>query len=220
MRETIYNNVKECTIHRPTNIIAMIKIFGAKSVLDMSAGWGDRLIGAMAADVEYVGVDPNKCLHPGYQEIIKFFNKSPKKYLLIEDKFEEVDLPERNYDLVYSSPPYFDLEIYTSESPQSSEYTKEEEWFEHFLKPSLLKAWNALITNGIMAININQKKGETYIQKMLNLVNGYNNSVYLGVISYADKKLYNPQPIWIWRKVDKQFFRQKYKKYIKRLKMV
>ena len=52
-----------------------------------------------------------------------------------------------------------------------------------------------------MAININQKQGDNYIEWMLNDVGKFINCEYLGVISYANEKLTNPQPIWIWIKM-------------------
>ena len=73
LRETLYKITYEVTSFRPTNIVTMIKKFEAKKVLDFCAGWGDRLVGAMACDVEYVGVDPNTKLHESYEQIIEFF---------------------------------------------------------------------------------------------------------------------------------------------------
>lgn len=207
IREEIYYQVKECTTFRPTNIIFFIQLFKSKSILDFSAGWGDRLIGAMSQNVEYVGVDPNPCLHPGYQEMIKFFNKSNEKYLMIEDKIETAIIPDRNYDLIFTSPPYFDLEIYTNNKKQSHYYAKENVWFENFLKVALNKCWNKLIQNGYMVININQKsnKDESYVYKMIEYVKLFGDSEYLGIISYADEKLINPQPVFIWKKYNLDF---------------
>jgi hypothetical protein len=200
IREYLYETYKECTSHRPSNMVALIQMFNAKSVFDFSSGWGDRLLGAMAMDVDYCGVDPNKCLHPNYQQMIRFFNKNPDKYLMLVGKIEDVDIPRRNYDLIYTSPPYFDLEIYNNHDKEL--YSNEDIWFDKFLAVALIKSWNVLIPNGVMAININQKnRKEKYIRKMLNYVGRLENSLYLGVISYSEENLRNPQPIWIWRKL-------------------
>ncbi len=202
LRESLYYLNKECTSHRPNIIIAMIQLFGAKSVLDFSAGWGDRLIGAMAADVDYYcGIDPNPCLHPNYQEMIKFFGKSSKKFVMIESTIEDAKLPDKEFDLIFTSPPYFDLEIYAKNNKQSSKHTNEKLWFDNFFKIALTKVWGKLRHGGVMCININQKsKEEYYIQWMLDFVKTFGDSYYLGVISYGSKDLTNPQPIWIWKK--------------------
>ena len=48
--------------------------------LDISAGWGDRLIAAISLDMEYLGYDPNVKLEPGHTAIIeKFGNKDKQK---------------------------------------------------------------------------------------------------------------------------------------------
>jgi hypothetical protein len=201
MRDIIYENTKECTTHRPTNVAFLIQLFGAKSVLDISAGWGDRLIGSISMNCDYLGVDPNECLFKGYDRIIKMFGDNNKeKYRVILGEFEKVDLPNRLFDMVYTSPPYFDIEIYNTSAKQSVNYGNESAWFDKFLLVALLKAWDHIAENGIMAININGLKHHTYVYKMLEAVDGFKNSHYLGLISYADQKLTNPQPIWIWRK--------------------
>ena len=87
VREALYKMVRECSSFRPNIMVFFIKMFDVKSVLDFSAGWGDRLIGCMSQDIEYTGVDPNKALHPGYQERIKFFGKTTDRYHMICDSF-------------------------------------------------------------------------------------------------------------------------------------
>lgn len=216
LRETIYKNSKECTSHRPNNMMAMLQIFNKKSVLDISSGWGDRLLGALAMGVDYLGVDPNNCLHKGYNEIIRRFKGDGVNAQVIEGEFEKIDfkalyaenkIKSIEFDLVYTSPPYFDLEIYTDTSPQSSNYGGENEWFEQFLKPALKTAWSMLKDDGVMAININQKQGETYVNRMIDFVDEFDDAIYLGLIAYANEQAANPQPIWCWKK------NVQYKKY-------
>ena len=199
LREAIYSLTKECTSHRPSNMMAMIRMFKARTVLDFSAGWGDRLIGALAAGVEYYcGVDPNPCLHPGYSDIHKFFGGA--EVLLIEAPIETAVLPDRQFDLVYTSPPYFDMEIYGVNNAQSTKHKREKEWFDQFLCVALSKVWGYLREGGTMAININQKKGEHYVNWMLEYGDTLPQARFLGMIAYSDEKMNNPQPIWVWKK--------------------
>lgn len=206
--------VKQCTTFNLYIMIYFIQIFKAKSVLDFSAGWGDRLIGCIAAGVDYVGVDPNPNLHDGYKKIIATFSNKKNKYVLIKNTIQDAILPKgKKYDLIFTSPPYFDLEIYVKKNKpggdkQSSIFENENEWYENFLKVAIKKCWNVLKTGGIMAINIEQKhKKETYIEKMINYVhNELKDGYYLGVIFYgADKDTStNPiRPVWIFRKIKK-----------------
>lgn len=224
LRETIYQLVRECTSHRPNNMLAMIQLFGAKSVLDISSGWGDRLLGAMAAEIPYLGVDPNACLHEGYGKMIDMFGGEGGrgKYKVIEGEFEKIDFKDLyekgmigryNFDLVYTSPPYFDLEIYTTTSPQSNlNYRTETVWFEKFLKPSIETCWKMLNDNGVMAININHKgREDKYVNMMIDLIDKLEGAVYIGLISYANQDIRNPQPIWCWKKsLDYQKYKDRY----------
>jgi len=55
VRERAYSSSKEwkeCTQFKPSLVVAVIQYFRATRVLDFSAGWGDRLTGAIAAGVE------------------------------------------------------------------------------------------------------------------------------------------------------------------------
>jgi hypothetical protein len=63
-------------------------------ILDISAGWGDRLLAAMAVDAEaYVAVDPNPDLEPCHRAIMdRFANKvaHPDNYCVFRDGFERI----------------------------------------------------------------------------------------------------------------------------------
>lgn len=63
LREVIYEEKLECTQFKPSLAVTIMKQFHATRVLDFSAGWGDRLIGAIAANVSlYHAWDPNTAL--------------------------------------------------------------------------------------------------------------------------------------------------------------
>lgn len=66
LRECVFNSrVKECTQFKPSLALSVIKLFKGTRVLDFSAGWGDRLLGAMASDAtHYLGMHPSLCLAP------------------------------------------------------------------------------------------------------------------------------------------------------------
>ena len=202
IKETIYNLNYECSNFRQTNLISFIQMFKPKSVLDFSAGWGERLLSCIFTGIEYTGVDPNKNLFPGYNKIISTFSKDPSKYNLINSTIEDADLNNKMHDMIFTSPPYFDLETYTNDNIQSiSKYNTEEKWIEGFLKPALKKSYDHLNVGGYMCININQKnKKEKYIQSMLDYVYSFKDMYFYGVIGYSNEEMVNPQPIWIWKK--------------------
>ena len=118
MRETIWSiGPRECSTFKPKLIKFFIELYNARKILDISSGWGDRLIGAMSCDIDiYDGFDPNPCLHKNYKNMIDFFKRDVVNknavYTVEELPFEEAELKQDYYDLVMTSPPYFTMEIY------------------------------------------------------------------------------------------------------------
>lgn len=209
LNDTMYERVRGCNNFRPGLMRGFVAWLGAKSVLDFSAGWGDRLLGCLAAGVSYVGVDPNPGVHIGYAEMIARFTSDSARYTTITAPFQTAQLPDRTYDLIFTSPPYFDLELYGDDPAQSTvQFSALDEWFEGFLMTSLRKAWQLLDIGGHMVIIINNTRDKPdYVMRMVRAVSALGGAKYLGVISYADRveqrgrSFYkSPQPMWIWRK--------------------
>ena len=185
-------------------MLYIIDLFGAKSVLDPSSGWGDRLIAAMCAGIRYVGVDPNYLLQPKYKEMIEFFmpKAKQKNYTMIQAKIQDAKLPKNEkFDLVFTSPPYFKIEKYSNEGEVKDE--TEDDLFDNFMIPMITKCYHKLKYNGHMVLVINQLPNEHYIQKMIDYIYDIDDMHYMGVISYANAKLANPQPMWIWKRCKK-----------------
>jgi hypothetical protein len=214
MRETIWHiGFKECSTFKPKLEKFFIEFFNARKILDLSSGWGDRLIGAMASDIDcYHGFDPNPCLHPNYKNIIKTFknyqvNKNAV-YIIKKQPFENAILKTNYYDLMMTSPPYFTMEIYddnlsTSKTQSISNIHSEKEWFDKFLLVWIDKIYTALKKNGILALNINQFRNQNYVYWLLNDMNKNKNNYwkYLGIISHSAISKRNPQPTFIWTKI-------------------
>ena len=200
----IFENIKGCSSFKSINLKFIIEKFNCKSVLDPSSGWGDRLIASMACDVRYVGVDPNYLLHPKYKEMIDFFMPAAKRknYTMLEGKIQDVKLPNEKFDLVFTSPPYFKIEQYSNNGRVID--NNENEWFDNFMIPMINKTYAKLNYGGHMVLVINQLRGENYIDKMLSYIyEEIPELYYLGVISYADTNISNPQPMWIWKNCKK-----------------
>jgi DNA modification methylase len=82
------------------------KYFGATKILDPYAGWGDRCIAAMAMNIDYIGIDSNKKLKPLYDRMINYY-PTDSKIEIIYDKSENVNLKKLDFDLIFSSPPFW-----------------------------------------------------------------------------------------------------------------
>jgi hypothetical protein len=149
----------ECGTFNPVILINAIKKYFAFPsdimILDPSAGWGDRLIAALACGVAmYVGFDPNKYLHPCYAKI-KAELAPESKTLFIEQKYSNAGIPKDlvgQFDLAFTSPPFFDEEIYVgTEHDVEKSYS---EWLNAIYEPYLLDMARAIKPEGIVAVYI------------------------------------------------------------------
>jgi len=132
---------------KPRVASLLMNEFKPTRVLDFSAGWGDRCIGVMAKGIDYIGIDSNTELKPAYDAMSAKFEITPT---MLYQPAETVDYTKLNYDMIFTSPPYFTLEIY-KEMP---EYNSYEHWVNTFLKPVIKASWTSLKEGGWMCLNV------------------------------------------------------------------
>eukprot|EP00045_Choanoeca_perplexa_P005996 m.50242 g.50242 ORF g.50242 m.50242 type:complete len:566 (+) comp13405_c0_seq3:71-1768(+) len=204
MREQFYTMVRECTQFKPSLAVAIIRRFKATRMLDISAGWGDRLTGAIAAGLEkYQAFDPNTSLQAGHSQVIKQFVPPDQqhRFKITYTGFEHAKLDDNDYDLVFTSPPFFDFEVYTSIPGQSVDtYKSLDTWLVRFLFVSLRRAWAALRPEGHMVIHITDVFKTQVCEKMCLLLQWQlTDFTYLGVIcSFGGAG--RGRPLWVFRK--------------------
>ena len=202
---------------RPATAKAVYDYFGAKDVLDFSSGWGDRLCGFLASDTSsYVGIDPNERLFSGYTRMIDDFNVPKKRVEMFNSCAEDVVLGDREFDLVFTSPPYFNIERYTQEDNQSfKKYRKLENWLNDFLFKAIDLSWKHLKSKGHLVLNISDVYSNHTINKICDPMNDYistlKGSKYVGCYGYQMMKRPNSgalkgetgkfaEPMWVWKK--------------------
>lgn len=201
------NGHGECSTFKPKFIKFFIDHYRARKILDISSGWGDRLIGALASDIDcYHGFDPNSCLHSGYNKIINFFKNvavNPSAEFIIKElEFEKAELKDSFYDLVMTSPPYFDIEIYDRNNPKQSTHNRSErQWYDQYLKKWIDICLKALRIGGILALNINQFKHHNYVTWLISDMKKKSDWKFLGTIGYCNENRKNVQPIFVFKKI-------------------
>ena len=152
------------TQFKPIVAKVIYEMTNAKTVLDTSMGWGDRLTGFYASNAtHYIGCDPNPNTFARYKEMIKFFDKltGGKKTVQMYNCGAE-DLPWNeieNVDCAFTSPPYFSTERYNEggekEELQSwAKFNEYEKWRDDFYLPVAHNSFNSLSKNGVMMVNI------------------------------------------------------------------
>ena len=124
-------------------------------VLDFTMGWGGRLVGACALDVpKYIGIDQNKHLEIPYRDMSQFLRDQGTKTemdLRFTDSLN-VDYSKLDYDMVFTSPPYYNIEIYGGNVKPM--YATKEEWDEQFYRPLFSETYKHMKRGGHYCLNI------------------------------------------------------------------
>jgi hypothetical protein len=118
---TFENKMFECwrinngsiTFFKMCNATYLYKKYNATKVLDFTAGWGGRMLGAINLGIAYTGIDTNTDLKPGYDKMMELFDCDDKYKMLWESSLD-VDFSKLDYDFVLTSPPYEDIELYSN----------------------------------------------------------------------------------------------------------
>ena len=139
--------------------------FKPTSILDFTMGWGGRLVGACILNVpNYIGIDLNVNLKTPYLEmtnVLKTLNTTTNINLIFQDALE-IDYSLLDYDLVFTSPPYFNIEIYNGTTKKTKN-----DWIELFYKPIILKTYKYLKKGGFYVLNISIEIYEKIVKIIL-----------------------------------------------------
>lgn len=201
------NHVRFTNNFRISIILRVLDIFKPTKWLDISAGWGDRLISAILypSVKYYMATDPNLALHEGYKNIIEAFNVNPKQYRIKKKGFEMIKLHDYDYDFVFSSPPFFDIEKYSDNDNDSLVKHKTlEKWYYDFLLYSVIKACKHLKNNAFFVLNIiinNHDNREFSNKKLLDDLKK-TNLLFCGCIYYYSKNNNKPRELMVYKKVE------------------
>ena len=144
---------------RPAAARAIISRYSedGSTVLDFSAGFGGRLLGCLTLKRRYMGIEPATAQIRGLRKMASSLRALTSTSVeLIKGCAEDVMplLGPRSVDLIFSSPPYFKVERYSSEPTQSyRRYPTYELWKDQFLYPVLAASHSLLRRGGLLVIN-------------------------------------------------------------------
>ena len=131
------------------------------TILDYSCGWGARMLGCLSSpyNYKYVGIEPNSKLNARLNEfsawVCESLHRENNTQLYLEGS--EVFHKElvNTIDLSFSSPPYFNLEIYCNEESQSAnENTTFKAWVEHYMIPTIQNIYKYTKVGGLHIVNL------------------------------------------------------------------
>jgi hypothetical protein len=149
---------------------------GGIKYLDPTHGFSGRLIGAYCSGLvnEYIGVDLSKDTHLGAEKTKKWIESSRENSLFDDDnsnlsstmdiKLIEGDCLEvmsnldKDFDLIFTSPPFLDVEQYKG-VPFKTDY---KQWLDVFIKPFIDRSFECLAKGGKMAVYLEKIGGRDF----------------------------------------------------------
>jgi len=156
IRRGIYfcTGMTKSTMYRPGLTKTIVKKYNASTVLDPCCGWGGRMMGTVAAGANYIGFEPNTLTYENLLKIVDYLGISNfvTIYNDVAENINKYDFPQAN--LILTSPPYYNLEIYSDETTQSVKNNQTyPQWSDQFLNPvinnciqrgtdNVISAWN------------------------------------------------------------------------------
>ena len=145
------------------------------TVYDYACGWGGRLLGALSADLRYVGVDPEPRTHECLIRLARvatdtYGTEMPR----IEKTGSEMFCPAELHgtvDMAFSSPPYFDLEQYADDDSQSHvKFDTVDAWLEGYLGATFRNVHKLLKPGGVLAMNLTDYGNIRVVDKALAVI--------------------------------------------------
>jgi hypothetical protein len=138
----------------------LYKRFNARSVLDPTMGWGGRMLGATSLGIHYTGFDTNIDLRPGYEKMVEDLDLK-KTFVFWQSSLNEEIIKTLQYDMVLTSPPYVNLELY----PHMTPWETEDQFYKEFLIPLMLLCNKYLMDCGCNCWNMSPKMYKNLTEK-------------------------------------------------------
>ena len=169
-----------------------------------NCGFGGRLLGCLSSknNYKYVGTDPNtETMYNLHRlgEYIEMVTGREDSYELHCCGSEDFKGPANSVDFAFSSPPYFDLEVYSDEPTQCfNKFPVLEDWLEGYVRQTIRNIHHMLKPGCCYAVNIADFKIKgghevAYVDEWIRISTEEGmplyDTVYLGVTARAGTKL-------------------------------
>lgn len=196
-------------------------------VFDFSAGFGGRMLGAMASrnKIHYEGIEPYLPTYEGLNDLYYFFQMGSDSLLeynsceLYNTNIEEFEVPEElinKVSICFSSPPFYDLELYCSQdnpyagTQASYLYENKEEFMKGFFGAVVEKSEKMLTKDGLLIVNLKDSDRKKTVKSFLSFMkttnfkevpNG-NLLVYMNNMTHGTSlgKKVRTEPIFVFKK--------------------
>ena len=155
-------NTKRTSVFPVRVAKTLYTLYGADNMktLDPCAGYSSRLMGFYTSfrGGEYVGIDPCKETYHGLLNTQKDIQPMTERHnATFYNGRAEIVMPQikDSYDLIFTSPPYFDLEKYSDQETQSYRvFPNYEEWLDKFMFVLIRESYRLLKDDGVFLLNV------------------------------------------------------------------
>ncbi len=162
-----------CNNFKPSaaKVIYDTNLSKGSKVLDYASGYGGRILGAWSSVnvSEYVGIEPNSETNANghkFYEYLSDYGDNLSRFELHKIGSEDFTIQrfphfKGYFDMAFSSPQYFNTEVYSTEETQSCiKFNDYSNWVKGFLSPTINNCIDMLKPDGIFAINIFERLGK------------------------------------------------------------
>jgi len=165
---TLANRIFECyrvntgavVFFKPSTAKFLYQKYKCSHILDFTAGWGGRMLGAWSLGIGYTGIDTNLSMKSTYDNMLIDMN-NPSNIRMIWNSCLNVDLSAIDYDFVLTSPPYVNMEVYQHMTP----FENRDVFYKDFLITMIDRCRTHIKRNGKTAINISPQMYEILVNK-------------------------------------------------------
>lgn len=172
IRRAVFMNagIANSSFYRPHFALQLIRQHGGSNgtLYDPCAGWGGRMLGTVAAGWQYYACEPNPDTHVNLDRMINFIGAHNQANILCQPA-ESFDLATvGTVDVVLTSPPYFNLEIYNNLNNQCyHQWSNYQDWSSQWLQPLITHCLINLNQDGISAWNVMNFKSYDLVQDVI-----------------------------------------------------
>jgi len=175
-----------------------------KFIFDPCAGWGGRMLGAIGSDSTYFGIDASIKTVRGLEEAISDMSATNVDiwHGAIEDMWFDTPIA----DIAFTSPPYYNTEIYSVDEEQScNRYKTYEEWRTKFLLELCKRMRDSVCIGGFVCLNVNDVKKYPIRDDTTNALYSVGLSpyrYYKYIMSSISGRGIKYEPIYVFRRIE------------------
>jgi tRNA1(Val) A37 N6-methylase TrmN6 len=158
------------TMFRPHLAKAIVSSYPGETVLDPCAGWGGRMLGTVAAGKKYIAFEPNVETYNKLIELAEFLDIKNQIEIYNVGSEHMNSYLAKKVDIILTSPPYFNLEIYCDGKAQSeNQYSSYESWRDGWMETVITTAISNLNDSGVSCWNVHNVGKMKMIEDVRNI---------------------------------------------------